>query len=374
MQGARIYVRGTKGQGLGCDPCLPSPALIDMTGPVNQCDVTVDLQTNSNSGFNFIGNPYPSNIDMSLVTRGSSVGANFSVWDPHQGVFGAYVTQPFNFSYILPAYSSFIATSNSNTNSEIIFHESAKTGAAPSGQLFKTTTSTFGPNAVQLRILSNNDSISWDRLLLFFDGTATSGKDAQDAKKIANPSLDFYTIGTDSTKMAIDFRPLVPGHVIPLGLRIDSQKTYSIKVEDYDVPAGTQLYLKDKFLNNTQPLTQGMSYSFTVNSNPLSQGDTRFELSIGTTNSIGSISVASDLKMQLVPNPATESVTISIAGATEKTSTVKIMSMVGQQVYGQTISGMEGTINVPVHTLAAGVYIVTVQSGTTVITERLMKQ
>lgn len=373
MQGARIYVRGTKGEGLGCDPCAPSPALIDMTGEVNQCDVTINLQTNANMGYNFIGNPYPSNVDMSLITRGAAVGANFSVWDPHQGVYGAYVTQPFAHSYILPAYSSFITTCSANSGNTITFHESAKTGAAPTHQLFKTTSSAFGANSVQLRILSDNESVSWDRLLLFFDNNSTTAKDAHDAAKLSNPTLDFYTIGSDAEKMAIDHRPLTASSIIPLGLRTDSQKSYVIKVEDFDIPAGTQLYLKDKFLNQTEVLSHGMTYSFSVTGNPLSQGNDRFEISIGTTGMEHTVSAAGNLSVQLSPNPAAETVMISLSGNARGASTVKIASMMGQQVFEGLID-QNGMVIVPVQHLSQGVYMVTIQNGSTIVTGRLMKQ
>ena len=182
FEGLRLFVRGAKGQGLGCNVCVPKPVTIKMYGPVNECDQVVTCQTNSNYGYNFISNPYASNIDLSLATRGSSVSANFAVWDPNQGQAGAYVNQPFSFSYILPAYSAFVTGNTASTHNTITFHESDKTNGAATGNLFKTT-SGFGNNVVQLRILSNSDSLSWDRLLLFFNGQGYDTYDALDAQK-----------------------------------------------------------------------------------------------------------------------------------------------------------------------------------------------
>ena len=373
LQGARMYIRGEKGQGLGCAACTPNPVTFDMTGPVNMCDVNVTLQTNANMGYNFVGNPYPANIDMSLLNVGSSVGANFSVWDPNQGVYGAYVTQPFAFSYILPAYSSFIVTNAANTNNTITFTEAAKVNAAATGDLFKTTNaSSFGANSLQLKITSNNDSVNWDRLLVFFDNNATTAKDTKDAKKLNNISLDFYSKTTDSNKLAVDFRPLSIGDVIQLGLRADSQMSYNLKVADLDAPTGMVLYLKDKFLNTKQAMSQGMNYAFTVNSNPLSQGDNRFEIVAGNTTGIETVGNNNEIEISLMPNPASEKVTIALGGV-KGNSHISISNLIGQVVYATDVINNDA-ITVPLNDLSAGIYLVNVTNGDKTTTKKLIKE
>ncbi|RYZ47959.1 MAG: T9SS type A sorting domain-containing protein [Sphingobacteriales bacterium] len=370
MQGARILVRGALGEGIGCTPCAnPSSVSYDMTGPVNMCDVTVNLQTNANVGYNFVGNPYPANIDMSMITTGSAVGANFSVWDPNQGVYGAYITQPFNFSYILPAYSAFITTSSSNTNNTIQFTEAAKTASESSDNLFKTTGSAFGPGSVQLKISSHNDSLNWDRILLFTDGSATAGTDLRDAKKLTNVSLDFYTKSSDGNKLSVDFRPVISGDIIPLGLRADSQFNYTIKVTDYEVASGLQLYLKDKFLNIVQPMSEGMIYSFQVTSNPQTQGDNRFEISAGTISSVAGLDNAPGLV--ITPNPATDNIQVAMEGLRGK-SVVTITNLIGQTIFTASTEG-DNAVSLSVASLQPGVYIVTVINDNETRTARVIK-
>ena len=373
MEGLRIYIRGEKGQGLGCTPCVPNPVTIDMLGPVNQCEVVTTLQTNANHGYNFVGNPYAANIDMSLTSRGSNVGANFSVWDPHQGIYGAYVDQPFNFSYVLPAYSAFIATASANTGNTITFNEATKVNAAPTGNLFKTT-GAYGSNAVQLRILSNNDSISWDRMLLFFNPQAQAAYDKLDNKKMTNPSLDFFSIATDDSHLSINARPYVDKDIIPLGLRVDSLMNYAIKVEDYDVPAGSQIYLHDYYTNTDQALSLGMKYNFTVNSNPMSQGNNRFELRLGLINGINNIN-HNQPKVNITPNPATTDVAIWTNDAVKEGSAVEVRDVVGHVVYqGKLDKNMDGKFNINLQDWTSGLYFITIHSGDNTITEKLLKQ
>ncbi len=373
FEGIRLFMRGSKGQGLGCGVCVPDAITIKMHSTINECDQTVTLGVNNNVGFNFIANPYPSSIDLSKITTGSSIGANFNVWDPNQGLVGAYVEQPFNISYILPAYSAFFTTCNSNTGNTLTFHETDKTVAAPTGNLFKTTG--MGNDIVQLRILSNNDSLSWDRVLLMFNDKALAGTDHADGAKLTNPDLSFYTFSADNDQLAIDQRPYVSGQVIKLGIVTDVNQTYSIRVDDYSVPTGGVIYLHDKYLNQVQQLQQGMHYSFTVTNDAASQGDNRFELNMSGTTGIANVSATTEMKVDMFPNPVTDNATVTFEAPQKGTTTLTITNLVGQQVYINQLGVQQsGKVNLSLNTLASGIYMVTLKCGDFSVTKRLAKQ
>jgi len=358
-QGVRMYIRGEKGQGLGCTPCVPNPVTIDMMGPVNQCDVVVNLESNLNEGYNLVGNPYPSNIDMSLLAIGNSVGNNFSVWDPRQGIYGAYVTQPFAYSYILPAYSSFITTNSSNTNNTITFNENAKVNSQSTDNLFKTTnTNSFGSDVVALTISSVNDSINWDRLLVFFKNNSSKSFDQLDASKLNNVSLDFYSKTDDDKNLSVDFRPLSIGDKIPLGLRVDSLQTYSINVKELNVPTGIQLYLKDKYLNKSVAINSGTQYIFDVNNNALSQGENRFEIIAGSATDIHE-TTDNEIQIKISPNPASDYINVHINKIGKK-SQIQILNTIGQIVLTKDIENQ--TLKLPISNLTPGIYTVVVKN------------
>ncbi len=374
FEGLRLLFRGSLGQGLGCSLCVPDPITIKMHGQVNECDQVVSCATNTNVGYNFIGNPYPSNIDLSLCTRGSSVGANFSVWDPNQGTYGAYVSQPFSFSYILPSMSAFFTTCSSSSNNTITFHESDKTASAASGNLFKTT-SGFGNNVVQLHILSNNDSLSWDRLLLFFNGQAMATLDNLDNQKIYNPGASLYSFSTDASQLSVDVRPYVDGQVIQLGLQNADAMDYTIRVDDYDVPAGATLYLHDKYLNQVQALSYGMEYHFSVSSDPNSQGDNRFELNLSGATSVNNVVAGNDFKVNMMPNPASNSAIVSFEAPQSGNTVVHVSAITGQVLYSSELGDVKsGKAVLPLQNFAPGMYIVNVVCGNYSVTQRLVKQ
>jgi hypothetical protein len=372
MMGARILIRGAKGQGLSnCNVCVPNPVTIDMNGPVNMCDVVTTLQANNNVGYNFVGNPYPSNIDMSKLILGSNVGPNFSVWDPNQGVYGAYVTQPFNVPYILPAYSAFFVNNTANTGNTITFTEAAKTADNVTGNLFKTTSSSLGMNSMQMHIVSNNDSLSWDRLMLFFDDNTSTAKDFKDADKLNNISLDFASVSSDGKKLAVDYRPLHLGDVVPLYLRADSLFQYAIRVDDYDAPDGIQVYLRDKHLNVLTPLTDGLSIPFTVTNDPETQGN-RFELVAGYPTGINNPTLANDMEVKLAPNPAHDFAMISL-NHLKGEAEIFLNNMMGQTLYHATADN-NGTMMIPMENIMPGIYLLQVKNGTKVFVQKLVKE
>ncbi len=373
-EGLRIMVRGLPGEGLLDQPYTPSATTINMYGQLTQGDQSVALTTNANKGYNFVANPYAASIDLSTLTLGSSVGPNFWVWDPNQGLAGAYVSQPLSVSYILPAYSSFVVTATAATNNTVGFHESSKS-TATAANLFKTTGSSMGYDMMQLHILSDNNATSWDRLLIYFRGDANPGTDVFDAAKWANDDLNFYTYSTDNKQQSIDVRPYIDGQVIQLGLNATQQKTYSMSVDDFNMDPNVKIYLHDKYLNKVQLLSQGYVYSFTVNSDANSQGDNRFELNqVGVATGVANI-VSSKLNVSIAPNPTTDVAILIYAAAVKGATSLRVTNVVGQQIYSKDLGDQQaGSIEISVADMAPGIYLINLKCGDEMVTKRLVKQ
>jgi hypothetical protein len=273
--GLYILIRGTKGQGLNGLPYTPNAVTIDWSGEINQGTQTIALTRGDSSDYVFISNPYPSQVDMSQITRGSSIGENFWAWDPNGGTKGIYISNPFNLAYILPQYSSFFTTTSANTNNTITFYESGKTGNT-SQSLFKTTATSY----ISELLVQDSANVMWDRLLLLADNTAKDGKDTRDAVKFMNAEVNFYSLTPANDSCAIDARPYVNGKVIPLGFTTSLKKNFSIKAKQVNMPTGTDLYLHDKYLSKLIKLDNGTTYNFTVTNDTLSKGQKRFALNM----------------------------------------------------------------------------------------------
>lgn len=361
-----LFLRGAKGEGLNGQAYSPSASTFEAVGTINQGQQVVSLAKGSNTTFAAVGNPFPSGVQMNTVTLGANVGTNYYAWDASVGADGAYVTNPFTLSYILPAYAGFFTTISASTT--ITFEESDK---AAGGQALHKTTAPA--NMIELIISDSNTK--WDRLLINLDANAMEVEDTQDAKKLYNPNLDFYTLSKDGARLAVDVRPYNDTKSIPLGLTAYNRyNKYVIKTGMFDIPAGTKLILHDKYLNKKEELKAGTEYWFDVTTDTLSQGNQRFEINMvgkPTTHIIEAIERTA--QMQLIPNPAHNQVKVSF-DKIQGEAQIIMMSVTGQLVYHQVMNTTTGSVTIPLANVPNGIYIVELQSKNARFAEKLIKE
>ncbi|GAA4468491.1 hypothetical protein GCM10023093_26180 [Nemorincola caseinilytica] len=360
-QMARVMVRGAKGQGLTSASYTPLSVILSTKGEVNQGTQVITLTKGTNSQFVTCGNPYPCGVQMSTVTKGTSINANYTVWDPSLGTAGAYVSVPFGMSYVLPPFAAISTTATDNTDNTLTFHESDKVSTFTT--LFRSAPM---PSWVELQIADSNKD--WDRVLLHLDGAATATQDATDAVKLSNPDLDLYTLSADNARLAIDARPYSADISIPLGIASMEYGSYVIRTGMYGITADNALYLHDKYLNRTVRLKEGTEYWFDITADPASQGEQRFELN---TSSVNALAGNTDL-LQLSPNPAQGSVQLSYHDIAE-TGQVTITNVTGQVVYADTVPAGTGNITISLQNIPAGIYLVKLTSGNVMHTQKLIK-
>ncbi len=368
-QAMRVLIRGTKGQGLTSGSYTPAANTIDLSGAVNQGDVTVNLTKGSSTNFVLVGNPFPSQVNMDGLTN-SNVGSAFYIWDANQGTKGGYTSYTYgSSSFNLPSCGAFVTTLTASGS--ITFAETAKSSGT-AGSMFKTTAPA---NTVQLRL--EDSTTFWDRLLLRFDNNTMAAVDYSDAVKLYNPDMSFYTWSSDDSMLSIDARPYAE-ETIKLGLYSTLKKNFRIIAADFNMPLGTKLFLHDKYLNKTEEITgAGYEYWFAVDAGTASWGDNRFELTTSgkPVNGIASANNSDkNLKVKLAPNPAKDLVTVFFEGANNKQVTVTITDITGAKVAQAEKTAQSGSICIPVQNLGSGMYIVNISCGSETITQKLIKQ
>ena len=190
-QAIKVLVRGTKGQGLTTTSYTPSAATVNMTGSaLNQGDQIVTLTKGTISGYNLIGNPFPSQIDLNATVRDVNIEPNFWVWNPNGGTKGIFEANPFSLSYYLPAYSGFFARTTNNIDNTITFQEANKVSNTPAS-LFKTTGA--APLLTEIRI-EDSSNVFWDKFMLIIDSNSNASKEVTDAAKFFNSEMNFYSL------------------------------------------------------------------------------------------------------------------------------------------------------------------------------------
>jgi len=366
--GYRVLVRGSKAQSgsLTSGTYTPDAVTLDWTGVLNQGDQTVTLANNgTNKDFTFVGNPYASPVDLSLVTRGSNINANFSVWNANAGARGAYVTQPFSTSYILPSGAAFFTQAAANTSNTITFTEASKSSGTP--------TLILGNNADNTLTIEVQDSVGnyADKLGFYFnDQQYTANNDVLwDAVKMTNPDVNFYSFSKDNTKLAIDRRPL-SNETIALGFTAPVG-SYTLLVKE--LPVGSTYYLKDNYLGTTTLLSSNESIKITINADSNSYGANRLSLvsKVQNTNTI-----SASMAVAALPNPVVNTLNITYNGlSVSEPSVITLYAVDGKAVTTINLGNVQsGNQQVDVKTLSTGVYTIKLTNGVNVKSVKVIKK
>ena len=308
--GAIVFVRG--------DRTLPSPQWytfpfvaqnqvnMDFVGLVNKGTYSpIITYTNTgiadNDGWNLVGNPYPSQIDWSLVTKTNLTPFVYSL-DP---ATNAYVVND-GITPIASGQGFFVKAIG--TNPIITFTESCKT-ASTASNLFKT-----GTPIIPFKLKVVLDSLNSDYALLRIRAGSNMGfNEMEDAVKLTNAGINFgFKLAT--TKIHINTIPQLSAVSDSFVLFIQgSQGSYRVEASNFDdIPANKQLILKDMFTNAIIDLRASKTHNFSITSSASSQGD-RFLLVITNQSQLPVNFI--EIKAELANN--TEDIEVSWATATE---------------------------------------------------------
>ena len=367
----RIFYRGPRTQGtvvLGNGPPAPNEGIIDLTGLVNQGTKNIPMTYTSangstNAGWNLIPNPYASNVDIgTIVDANKNNITSFSVWLPSNGTRGAYTTASFGSSYIIPAGGAFFVKTAGPAN--FTFTEANKTSSAPSAVLLKSDPLKL--NAIQLDIKSD-DTIFWDSYVLRNRMDGLDGIDKMDAYKMQNPDVNFYSLSAANDKLAIDHRNIVAESMVNLGFNTTSDYHFTARVANLDMP-GFDVYFKDNYLKTQTLLSNNFKYDFSTNADPLSKGDSRFQLYF-TKMANGILESKNNTNnFSVYPNPANDKVRIALTNNVSSANySYTVVNQLGQTLLENKLSFDNGTSEeINVLDLPKGVYfmIITSDAGT----------
>jgi hypothetical protein len=361
-QGIRVLVRGAKGEGLTTTSYTPSAVTLDASGTVNTGAQTLNLA----AGFNLVGNPYPSpvNIGARIAAASNINGSTFWVWDASAATTGAYVAVPIG-SYNIAMNG--VAVVDATATTTISLTEADKV-SSPAQNAFRNSNTKSG--LLELQVLQAGNY--WDKLYVQYNNAASTDKDRNDGVKMINPTLNFYTLSNDNKQLSLDARPAGDKEeIIKVGLTTSVPTAYTIKVADYGIAANVEVLLHDKLLDTYTELKQDAEYSFNVTADAATQGNERFELVQRKREAI----IPAAFTVKLSPNPAKDKVLVSFTNQQKAGTTISITGIDGKLI--KTVNAGQvanGNISIDVKGLAKGTYYVTLSNGTNKTTQALQVQ
>ncbi len=251
---------------------------VDFTNqPINKGNYTPGITyTNTgiaaNDGWNLVGNPYPSQIDWSLLSK-SNLSSFFYIFNP---TTGSYVAA--NTGIIASGQAFFVQATTASPS--ITFTESAKTSST-AAYYFKTA-----PTRLQVEMIK--DSINSDVAWLDFNPSSSKAfNNNEDALKYNNAvvNVGFYIDSLNTTQFNSVPMPLVADTFI---LSANAAAgTYTLQFTDIitSLPSSKNIYLLDLYNSNLIDLRTTSSYSFTITSSSATSGN-RFMIIINDPSTL----------------------------------------------------------------------------------------
>ncbi|WP_400192152.1 T9SS type A sorting domain-containing protein [Hymenobacter sp. B81] len=360
---------------------------VDISGVLQNGPVSIPLTrgTQTGSGWNLLGNPYPAPIDWDLVPAAPGLDKALYVFVPSGPYTGAYQSYVNGIgqnggSKDLAAMQGFFvratAASATLSLSNAVRHTSYLNPAF-------NRTGPNGPAATAarplLRLEARNAQGQADEAVLYFEPQAGAGYQANyDAYKVqlngsGRPSL-WSQAGNDA--LSINGLPdLATAGVVPLGLRVSQPGQHTLVLTAQQLlPAGTRVLLEDRLLNRRQDLALDSVYSFTMHPDSTRA---RFFLWLQPRVLAGASAASLQASLSLYPNPTQGFVTLTVAGLREQ-STVKaeVLNSVGQVVRRLQLPVRQGLISqeLNLQQLPTGVYTLRLHTAEGTLVRRLVKE
>ena len=318
--------------------------------------------SSAKKGWNLVGNPYVSEIDLNTTLDWTSVDKIVYYYDMVAGNYLAYIGGPYGFGLgtrYVPSMQGFFVhvydggpPNYNNTSGIIKFTDANRTTIGtvnfykdePDDQLWLKAEGTAGLN---------------DQVIVYFRPDLTNGYD-QDFDAIKLPGAEgapqLYAVASDNTNLTIDglaFEGI--NTVVPLEFYVtNGSGTYSItasKLESFRY--GTNITLEDKKIRKTQELTANPTYTFSY-----SDGDARERFLLHFYNPFYGIDDQVKEQQDLQIYSSGNDVYVKDLTGNPEKGDFYLYNQMGQEITHKLVAGI--TLNKYTFDLPAGYYIVKV--------------
>jgi hypothetical protein len=279
-----------------------TPATLTATGVLNQGSISyTDLFTQTSglssanptaaiNGFNLVGNPYASTIDLETLNAGGILapGISNSIYElnPLNQNYGAYMVGSGlpatngGSRYVASGQGFFVVGGGALT-----FNEAAKAATAQNTgpQLFMGKPNDLAAKAQYLHLDMAKDSVTNSDIIIGFKSTAKTSYDTkEDAIYRQGPaSILFSSISSDNKQLAINQLPLAPkSQAIRLYVSGIGGTPYTLNMDTIKgIPAIYDVWLMDANKKDSLDMRKNKSYSFTTSASDTgSYGGYRFSI------------------------------------------------------------------------------------------------
>ncbi|MFZ4582958.1 MAG: T9SS type A sorting domain-containing protein, partial [Paludibacter sp.] len=343
----------------------------NFNGTLNTGDKTISGLTSTataKTGFNLVGNPYPSYVKWSEAVRTNVEntmwyrthnGTNYKFYTYQVGVGAGGIGVPATVTDYIPPMQAFWVKVNASQTGSVQFLNSSRDHQDAAGSIFRAPKAMN--SAMKLLRLQVSNTTENDETVLYFNANASDNLDGYDSQKMFNYNAAIPEIYTTAgaEKLVINGMSEVKYNTeIPLGFvngQTNETNSFSIKATELkNFEAGTRVILRDKVDVVDYELNGDNAYTFTSDAvNSTNRFSLLFKSPSVTTDIDGT-------KNSSVYAYANANNNIVIAG-TEK-ATYSVYNSVGMLIENGKTTAKLQTVNCKLQT---GVYVVKVNNQTT---------
>lgn len=322
----------------------------------------------SATGWNLVGNPYPSNLDISSMfttSFGSISYKGIHIYDATSGQYKAILNGGQSITgyntaggsvastVIAPFQAFWVKMDNDGTFT--VDNDNRTTSATGLGTFMKK-------NFDLARFDVFDQDSAWDQAVIYFADQATEGFDGSfDAYKLISHKTDvpsFYAVNADG-KFAINGLPVNQSeYAVNMGFRSNKIGQKSIRLNNSELDPKWFVYIEDKELGLFYDLKKA-PYTFTETTN----SDTRFVLHF-TQAPLSSEKLVSSVQKMNIGGDGQEVYVFVPNHSTAELYEVEIFDLAGKKVYGDDkvalVHGMN-TLDLP--SVKPGYYVVRILDG-----------
>jgi hypothetical protein len=379
--GFRVLVRGDRMTDLYASSTPAATATtIKATGAVGQGTVTLSSLV---TGFNLLGNPYPSSIDWDA--SGWQAARNLTnVYDAIYIYDPALTASTSGMTY--PTYLTGVGGTNNGSNiirsGQAFFVNAAASASISFLEAYKSTTVTGGffrsalPEMMRVTYMQNNEHL--DDIIINFN---------DDAQADFDPRFDAISMGGDANglasfknadRLAIHTRPTAVGDdSVALSVRNTTTGNYQLKFSEMEgFATSTNITLLDKFLNVQYNVKQDSIINFDITTDVNSKGDDRFWLFYNNKSTGINQQALVKNKINVYPNPASSVINLSLKLVANQKSTYSynIYNQLGAMVQAGEVDFADNKqAQINIDAFSAGVYFISASNGKDLQTIKFVK-
>jgi len=363
----------TLSKGTGYVARLGANQTVSFTGTLTSGTVSITPSRtgtlDTKRGYNLIGNPYLSYLDWNTAYTSTSNMLS-TIWYRTVNASGTLLFDTYSAlgvgtnnngfgavtGYIPPMQAFWVKVDGDGNTGALTFTNSMR--SHQTGSLKEN-------NALPVIRLAVSNGTNSDEIVAVFADSASNGYDKFDSPKMSNNNVhvpELY-MQADSEKVAINgLRTFTGNDSIAVGFHAFEKGTFAVSLHEFSGLDGYTAVLFDNVTKKSTDLSTGDEYSFVADS---SDNASRFTLVLKSGTETTSIKAVTAKGISVSPKNGAIVVTTAVVPAT-----VTISDVLGRVISSSRIASSPASIDVP----ATGIYFVTVASGTTFKTVKVMIQ